>query len=121
MEKIPSISERDIASFYPYQAPDGSYGVVFQLDRHGELNLETLSASKRGTLLVAIVNGKVVNYLTIDKTITDGIIYLPSGLALEDIKALGASFTIMGREGQPKPGKKPKPVDPEDTNPLAPR
>ncbi len=121
IEKIPSISERDIASFYPYQAPDGSYAVVFQLDRHGQLNLETLSASKRGTLMVAFVDGREVATLNVDKTITDGMIYLPSGLTLKDVRALGASFTIMGRENQGKPGRRPKPVDPADTDPLAPR
>ncbi len=121
IEKIPTISERDIASFYPFSAADGTYAVAFQLDRHGQINLETLSASKRGTLLIAIINGRVITPLTIDKTITDGIIYVPSGLTVAEVRALGASFTIMGRENAPKPGKKPKPVDPEDVSPLAPR
>jgi hypothetical protein len=122
VEKIPSISERSIASFYPYQAPDGSYGVVFQLDRDGELNLETISAAKRGTLMVAIINGRVVAALNIDKRISDGIIYVPSGVTLPEIRAMGASFTIMGRKGITKPGdKKEKSDEPVNANPLAPR
>lgn len=118
IEKIPSISERDIASFYPFQAPDGTYAVAFQLDRHGQIILETLSSSKRGSLLIAAINGRVISPLLIDKAITDGIIYVPSGFTQPELRALGSSFLITGRD-RIGPNKKPK--SPEDTNPLAPR
>ena len=48
VEKVPSISERDFASFAPYRAKDGSYGVAFQLDRHGQLTLQNLTMQKNG-------------------------------------------------------------------------
>ena len=122
VEKIPSISERDIVSFYPFKAPDGTFSAAFQLDRHGSVVLESLSMEKRGQLLVAAVDTRPVAALTVDKTITDGIIYIPSGLTLEEIHKLGASFSLMGQSDSDKeahrappestfsdPGSKPTP------------
>ena len=118
IEKIPSISERDIASFYPFQAPDGTYAVAFQLDRHGQIILEALSSSKRGSLLIAAINGRIISPMLVDKIITDGIIYVPSGITQPELRAMGSSFLITGRD-RVGPNKKPK--SPEDSNPLAPR
>ena len=97
VEKIPSISERDIASFYPGRAGDGSYSAVFQLDRHGQAVLEALSTEIRGQSIVAAVNGRPLALLKVDKTVSDGIIFIPSGLTETDIRSLGASFSIMGQ------------------------
>ena len=116
VEKIPSLSERDIASFYPYRASDGSYSVVLKLDRHGEATLEALSTEKRGSLLVVLVNGRPVTSLLIDKIIRDGIIFIPSGLTEANIKAMGASFTVMGQ----LPNGKPAPSAPAPESPLMP-
>lgn len=96
VEKIASISERDIASFYPYRAADGSYSVVLQLDRHGSATLEALSAQRIGLTIVASVSGRLTAALKVDKLISDGIIYIPYGLTETDIRAMGASFSIMG-------------------------
>ena len=102
VEKLPSISEHDIASFYPYRAADGTFSAVFKLDRHGEATLELLSTERRGSYLVVVVNGRPVTGLLIDRAIKDGIIFIPGGLSEAEIRALGASFSIMGQEaGQP--------------------
>ena len=108
VEKIPSFSEHDFASFYPYRAADGTYSAVFKLDRHGEATLEELSTEKRGSLLVVVVNGRPLTTLLIDRRITDGIIFIPSGLTVENIQALGASFQIMNLPGAPQ-GARPAP------------
>ena len=96
IEKIPSVSERDVASFYPYRAADGSYSVVLQLDSHGSTVLEALSAQRMGMVLIASVGGRLTATLKIDKPISDGIIFIPSGLTVADIRAMGASFSLMG-------------------------
>lgn len=97
VEKIPSLSERDIASFYPYRAGDGSYSAAFQLDTHGQAVLEALSTQLRGQSIVAAVNGRPLALLKVDKTISDGIIFIPYGLTETDIRSMGASFTLMGQ------------------------
>ena len=96
VEKIASISERDVASFYPYRSAAGSYSVVLQLDRPGAAILEALSVQKIGLTLIASVSGRLTAALKIDKVISDGIIFIPSGLTVADIRAMGASFSLMG-------------------------
>ena len=61
IEKIPRLSERDVVAFYPYPASDGSNGVLFQLDEHGRLALDTLSEEKHGSLLFIFMNGRPVD------------------------------------------------------------
>ena len=116
IEKIPSISERDVASFYPYRAADGTYSAVLQLDGHGTATLEALSAQHLGQTLVASVSGRLTATLQIDKPISDGIIFIPYGLTVADIRLMGASFSLIGEteadlEARRERAKKTKPSD----------
>lgn len=102
VEKIPSLSERDIESFYPYKAADGTFAVAFQFDRHGAVILETLSAQNRGRYIVAAVNTRPIALLAVDRKINDGIIYVPYGFTLDEIHKLGESFSLMGQSDNDK-------------------
>jgi hypothetical protein len=102
VEKLPSISERDITSFYPYKAADGTFSAAFQLDEHGRVTLETLSEESRGKSIVAAVNGRPLAVIKIDKPINDGIIFIPRGFTEADIRQMGESFDIMGKNYNPK-------------------
>ena len=102
VEKIPSLSERDVESFYPYKAADGSFAAAFQLDRHGAVVLETLSGQNRGRAMVVAVNARPIAVLTIDKKINDGVIYVPYGFTLDEIHKLGESFSLMGESENDK-------------------
>ncbi len=106
VEKIPSLSERDIVGFYPFKASDGTFSAAFQLDRHGSIILQSLSTEKRGQSIVAAVNARPVALLAVDKTITDGILYIPSGLTLDEIHQMGASFSLMGQTDPDKEARK---------------
>ena len=109
VEKIPSISEHDIISFYPFKAADGTFAAAFQLDRHGSVVLQALSTEKRGLIILAAVNTRPVVPLMVDKTITDGIIYIPSGLTIDEIHSMGASFSLMGQtDGDKEARQAPK-------------
>ncbi|MEP6820980.1 MAG: hypothetical protein ABI946_01375 [Chthoniobacterales bacterium] len=85
IQKVPVISEHDVVAFAPYRAPDGSYGALFEFDDHGKLALDTLSIERRGTYLYVFVNGRNVAELLIDRRVSDGKLYLPSGLTEKDI------------------------------------
>ncbi len=85
IQKVPVISENDVVAFTPYRAPDGSYGALFALDDHGKLALDTLSIERRGSYLYVFVNGRNVAELLIDRRVSDGKLYLPSGLTEKDI------------------------------------
>jgi hypothetical protein len=96
IEKVPTISERDVVAFHPYPRSDGSYGVLLQLDDHGTLALDTLSIERRGTFLFILVNGRPIKELQIDRRVSDGKIYLPSGLTAADIELMRKDWRLIG-------------------------
>jgi len=98
IEKIPRISENDVIAFYPYPAANG-YGALFQLDEHGQVTLDALSIERRGSLLFVFINGRPITELEIDKRVSDGKIYIPSGLTSTDIELMKKDWRIIG---QPK-------------------
>src|SRR5438128_12172475 len=85
IERVARISESDVTAFYPYHAADRTYGALLQLDDHGRMTLEALSIERRGSLLFVFVNGRSITELEIDKRISDGKIYISSGLSEADI------------------------------------
>jgi hypothetical protein len=96
IEKLPWISERDVVAFSPYPAPNGTYGALFQLDEHGRVVLDTLSVERRGTFLFVFVNGRPITELEIDKRVSDGKIYIPSGLSSADIEVMKRQWPTIG-------------------------
>lgn len=97
IEKIPTISERDVVAFYPVPAADGTFGVLFKLDDHGKLALDTLSLEKRGTYLYVFVNGRPAAELQIDRRVSDGKLYVPSGLTPADIELMKKEWRLIGQ------------------------
>jgi len=97
IEKIPWISERDVIAFSPYPAANGTYGALFQLDEHGRVVLDTLSVERRGRLLFVFINGRPITELEIDKRVSDGKIYIPSGLTSADIELMKKDWHMIGQ------------------------
>src|SRR6266487_1469738 len=97
IEKIPRISENDVIAFYPYAAANGSYGALFQLDEHGRVALDALSIERRGSFLFVFINGRPITELQIDKRVSDGRIYVPSGLTGADIALMKKDWRLIGQ------------------------
>jgi hypothetical protein len=95
IEKIPRISENDVVGFLPYSLGNGNYGALFQLDEHGRLSLDALSVERRGGFLFVFINGRAITELQIDKRVTDGQIYIPSGLTEADIKLMKKDWHVL--------------------------
>jgi hypothetical protein len=100
IEKIPRISERDVIAFYPYPAANGTYGALFQLDENGRIALDTLSIERRGSYLFVIINGRLITELAIDKRVSDGKIYIASGLTVADINLMKKDWRLLGQRKQ---------------------
>jgi hypothetical protein len=98
MERIARISESEVTGFHPYHTADGSYGVLIKLNEHGRMMLEALSIERRGGLLFAFVNGRPITEFQIDKRVSDGKIYIPSGLSEADIKLMAKDWRLIGRK-----------------------
>ena len=97
IEKMPWISERDVIAFSPYRAANGTYGALLQLDEHGRVVLDTLSVERRGSLLFVFINGRPITELEIDKRVSDGKIYIPSGLTSADIELMKKDWRMIGQ------------------------
>lgn len=100
--KVPVVSERDIRAFHPFPGSDGSIGAYFLLDAHGANKLQQFSIEDKGGKALVLVNGRVASALLIDKTVNDGILYVPVGILPAEIKALQKSFPLIGEESKAK-------------------
>jgi hypothetical protein len=98
IEKIARITEFDVAAFYPYQIAKDNYGALFQLDDHGAIALDTLSVERRGSLLFVFINGRPITELQIDKRVSDGQIYIASGLTKRDIDWMKKDWGLIGQK-----------------------
>jgi hypothetical protein len=102
IDKIPTISARDIKMIYPFQAKDGSWGCEFLLDQMGRTHLSVLSNDRKGKSLVPVVQGKNMMHqlpdMIIDRPINDGMLPIPSGLTKIEIDALTKQFPIWGEK-----------------------
>jgi hypothetical protein len=97
IEKMPWITERDIVGFSPYRSENGTFGALFQLDDHGRTVLDTLSIEHRGSFLFIFINGRLITQLQIDKRVSDGKIYVPSGLSTADIELMKKDWRLIGQ------------------------
>jgi hypothetical protein len=97
IQKLPWITEHDITAFTPYPAQDGTFGALFQLDEHGGVVLDTLSVERRGSFLFVFINGRMITELRIDKRVSDGKIYIPSGLTAADIDLMRKKWRSIGQ------------------------
>ena len=88
IEKVPTLSENDVIACRTYRAPDGTNGALFQLNEHGRLALDSLSIEHRGGSLFVFINGRPLAELQIDRRVSDGKIYIASGLSANDIELL---------------------------------
>ena len=98
IERTPRISEQDVVAFYPYASADKSYGALIQLDEHGRLALDSLSIERRGMLLFVFINGRPITELQIDKRVSDGKIYIASGLTAADIALMKKDWRLIGQQ-----------------------
>ena len=97
IEKMPWISEQDVTAFSPYPAQNGTYGALIELDEHGRVVLDTLSVERRGSFLFVFINGRLITELQVDKRVSDGKIYIPSGLAAADIDLMKKDWRLIGQ------------------------
>jgi hypothetical protein len=97
IQKMAWITEHDVVGFSPYQSQDGTYGALFQLGDHGRVVLDTLSIEHRGGFLFVFINGRLITELQIDKRVSDGRIYVPSGLSAADIEVMKKDWRLIGQ------------------------
>ena len=89
---IPEFSTQSVAAFHPFPADDGTYGVALKLDFKGTQALDMVTRLRRGEILMTMVNGTVVDYVSIDKPVSDGLFTVWRGLPEEFVAILDERF-----------------------------
>jgi len=59
--------------------------------------LDTLSVEHRGSFLFIFVNGRPLTELQVDRRVSDGKIYLSSGLTAIDIQLMSKDWKLLGK------------------------
>ena len=94
----PEISTHDIESFRPFPADDGySYGVLLKLNRTGAQRLAATTNANQGKLLMARLNGRAVDVVQINQTVSDGLLVIWQGVTAGEI---AMADKMMPRIGQ---------------------
>ena len=84
-------------SVFPVLGQERNLWRAAQLDEHGRVVLDTLSVERRGSLLFVFINGRPITELEIDKRVSDGKIYIPSGLTSADIELMKKDWRMIGQ------------------------
>ena len=96
IEKTARITESDVQAFYPYTLGNGNFGALIKLDEHGRIALDELSVERHGGYLFVFINGRAITELQIDKRVSDGQLYIPSGLTAADIALMAKDWKLIG-------------------------
>lgn len=89
---IPEFTHSSVVAFHPFPADDGTFGIALKLDFKGTNALELVTRMRQGEMLMSMVNGTVVDYVTIDEVVTDGIFTIWRGLPQELIDILEEKY-----------------------------
>lgn len=89
---IPEFSTQSVAAIHPFPAPDGTYGVALKLDFKGTQSLDMVTRLRRGEILMAMVNGAIVDYVEIDKPVSDGIFTVWRGIPEELVATMQEKY-----------------------------
>ena len=103
--RLPEIVTKDIAKFAPFPSQDGEgYGVVLELKSGVKNRWAAITSANINRWVMAMVNGRAVDAVMIDKQITDGVIVIWKGIGEGEIAAFDE---MVPRIGEEKPrGKK---------------
>jgi hypothetical protein len=98
LARSPEFSQSNIAAFHAFPAENGNgNGVALRLDFKGSQALELVTRMRQGEILRSIVNGRGVDYVIIDRPITDGIFTIWEGVPDEVIAEMAKKYpTISG-------------------------
>lgn len=97
----PEIMTKDIAAFNPFPSQDGEgYGALLQLKPSAKNRFAAITNAGVNRWMVAMVNGRVVDAVIIDRQVDDGYVVIWKGIGKAEIDAFDA---MVPRIGEKKP------------------
>lgn len=101
--RIPEVASKDVESFSPFPSDDGStYGVIFKLKQTAARRVAAITAANQGRWLIAMVNGRAVDGVLIDKTVEDGFLVIWKGITLDEISQYDEAVPRIGEKEKRK-------------------
>ncbi len=93
MLRTPEFSSVNIVAIHPFPAANGNgYGLSMKMDFNGTGALELVTRMRQGEVLVSMLNGTVIDTVTIDKAVTDGIFTIWQGIPQEVIDSFEKKY-----------------------------
>lgn len=92
-EILPTITDKDIAWFYPFVSKDGrSFGAAFKMRPGSIRSLQAVTMKKQGKLLGIRIADAPLSAVMIDRPIDDGIIVVWDGLGQKHLQMFKQRF-----------------------------
>jgi hypothetical protein len=99
---LPEFSQENVVAFHPFPADNGNgQGVALQLEVRGKGNLEIATRTRQGEILLAMVNGKPVDYSQITRPVSDGLFTIWQGIPAEVIAEMDKKIRRIKAGGPP--------------------
>jgi hypothetical protein len=98
---VPEFSQQNVVAFHPFDTETGEKGVALQLDFRGRGALEMATRTRRGQVMLAMVNGRAVDWVALDHVVEDGMVTIWRGVPEEVIKAMDKKYPRIKPGGPP--------------------
>ena len=98
----PEVMTKDIAAFNPFPSQDGQgFGMVIQLKPSAKNRIAAVTNANVNRWMLAMVNGRRVDAVVIDKMIEDGHLVIWKGIGAAEIEAFDKEIPRIG-EAKPR-------------------
>ena len=98
----PEVMTKDIAAFNPFPSQDGQgFGMVIQLKPSAKNRIAAVTNANVNRWMLAMVNGRRVDTVIIDKMIEDGHLVIWKGIGAAEIEAFDKKIPRIG-EAKPR-------------------
>lgn len=95
---VPEFTQNNIAAYHSFPAPSGNAnGVMLRLDFRGANALDLVTRTRTGEIMLTMVNGHPVDYLTIDRPVSDGVVTIWEGISDEVVAEMAKKYPPINK------------------------
>lgn len=97
-KRVPEFTQENVAAFHSFPAANGNgYGVTLRLDFRGTNALDLMTRTHTGEVALAVINGIPVDYLSIDRPVSDGVVTIWEGVTEPVLKLMQAKWPAINK------------------------
>lgn len=99
-KKSPITFTKEIVSLKHFMTDDGTFGAAFTFDKAASRRIAALTNSNQDKWLVAMLNGRAVDAVFIDRPVTDGKLVIWQGIQQVEIIRFEYAMPITGETSE---------------------